>query len=289
MKRLLGIIFMVLPLVLAGCANPMAGQILDGDGSIRTFDYTQIAQDEAERMMEQEEDYVIVDVRREDEYAEGHIPGAILIPNESIQEYEAPDELKDSDQIILVYCRTGQRSKEAAEKLARMGYSRVYEFGGIVDWEGEIEVSSQNSDAFALAAVINDNSDIDVPLLGVVTATDGGSSSGGGGTEAVPYSSYDGGVKAYAFPYPSDSESVYWTQIYIENDTNHILGIHNGDAASDIQAVMDEYEYTFKESTEHVYTSKDCDHKDTYNNGDVYFYFYMKGDTLVYYLVSVHD
>lgn len=289
MKRLPGIIFIVLSLVLAGCSNPMAGQIMDGDGSIRTFDYTQITQEEAERMMAQEEDYMIVDVRREDEYAEGHIPGAILIPNESIQEYEAPDELKDSDQIILVYCRTGRRSKEAAEKLARMGYSRVYEFGGIVDWEGEVEVSSQNSDAFALVAVINDNSDIDVPLLGVVSTTDGGSSSGGGGTEAVPYSSYDGGVKAYAFPYPSDSETVYWTQIYIENDTNHILGIHNGDAASDIQAVMDEYGYTFKESTEQVYTSKDCDHKDTYNNGDVYFYFYMKGDTLVYYLVSVHD
>lgn len=143
------IMTIVLPaLLLVGCtpAGPGFGQIMDGAGMIRTFDYTSITQEEAKQMMEQEDDYVIVDVRREDEYAAGHIPGAILIPNESIAEYEAPHELENSDQIILVYCRTGRRSKEAADKLAKMGYSRVYEFGGIEDWDGEIEVGEQSTE-----------------------------------------------------------------------------------------------------------------------------------------------
>jgi rhodanese-related sulfurtransferase len=111
---------------------------MDGDGMVRTFEYTQISQDEAKQMMGKDDGHVIVDVRRDDEYAQGHIPGAILIPNESI-EYEQPEELPDYDQVILVYCRTGRRSKEAAQKLADMGYSQVYEFGGIEDWDGEIE------------------------------------------------------------------------------------------------------------------------------------------------------
>jgi rhodanese-related sulfurtransferase len=88
-------------------------------------------------MMELDDGHVIVDVRREDEYAKGHIPGAILIPNESIGT-EQPSELPDLDQIILVYCRSGRRSKEASQKLADIGYTNVYEFGGIVDWTGEI-------------------------------------------------------------------------------------------------------------------------------------------------------
>ncbi len=121
---------------MTGCSP--AGQIMDGDGMVRTFEYTQISQDEAKQMMEKDDGHVIVDVRRDDEYAQGHIPGAILIPNESI-EYEQPEGLPDYDQIILIYCRTGRRSKEAAQKLADMGYSQVYEFGGIEDWDGEIE------------------------------------------------------------------------------------------------------------------------------------------------------
>ena len=84
---------------------------------------------------------VIVDVRRQDEYDSGHIPGAILIPNESISTTQ-PEELPDLDQIILVYCRSGNRSKQAAQKLADMGYRNVYEFGGIIDWTGEIEMTA---------------------------------------------------------------------------------------------------------------------------------------------------
>ena len=100
--------------------------------------YRQISMDEAVEMMKKESDYIILDVRRPDEYAEGHIPGAINRPNESIGT-TAIDELPDKAQLILVYCRSGRRSKEAAEKLVKLGYTNVVEFGGILDWKGEIE------------------------------------------------------------------------------------------------------------------------------------------------------
>ena len=80
--------------------------------------------------------HVIVDVRGQDEYAAGHIPGAICIPNESITNTQ-PAELQDFDQVILVYCRSGNRSRQASQKLADMGYTNVYDFGGINDWTGE--------------------------------------------------------------------------------------------------------------------------------------------------------
>ena len=100
--------------------------------------YTKISQDEAKKMMEKDDGHVIVDVRREDEFASGHIPGAILIPNESIGT-EKPAELPDPDQIILVYCRSGNRSAQASQKLADIGYTNVFDFGGIMTWTGEIE------------------------------------------------------------------------------------------------------------------------------------------------------
>ena len=100
--------------------------------------YRQISMAEAVKMMGEGEGYIILDVRREDEYAEGHIPGAINLPNEEIGSSEIT-ELPDKSQTILVYCRSGRRSKEAAEKLARLGYTAVYEFGGIIDWQGATE------------------------------------------------------------------------------------------------------------------------------------------------------
>lgn len=99
--------------------------------------YTQISQEEASKMMELDDGHIIVDVRRQDEYDEGHIPGAICIPNESIG-CDSPEALPDYNQIILIYCRSGRRSKEAAGKLAGMGYTNIYEFGGILDWMGDI-------------------------------------------------------------------------------------------------------------------------------------------------------
>ena len=99
--------------------------------------YKQISQDEAMKIMDEENGYLIVDVRRPDEFAEGHIEGAINVPNEGIAE-EMPEELPDKDQLLLIYCRTGRRSKEASEKLAKIGYKNVYEFGGINTWTGTI-------------------------------------------------------------------------------------------------------------------------------------------------------
>ena len=98
-----------------------------------------ITQDEAKKMMAKDDGHVIVDVRRQDEYDAGHIPEAILIPNESILD-SPPEALPDKEQIILVYCRSGNRSKQAAQKLADMGYANVYEFGGINTWDGGIEM-----------------------------------------------------------------------------------------------------------------------------------------------------
>ena len=88
-------------------------------------------------MMATDGTQIVVDVRTQEEYDYGHIPGAICIPNESIGDKQ-PAELPDLDQIILVYCRSGRRSKEASQKLADIGYTRVYEFGGIIDWTGEV-------------------------------------------------------------------------------------------------------------------------------------------------------
>jgi phage shock protein E len=87
-------------------------------------------------MMEEENNYIILDVRTPEEFAEKHIPDAINIPNETIGTEEIP-ELPDKEQLILVYCRSGNRSKQASEKLVRLGYTNIVEFGGINDWPGE--------------------------------------------------------------------------------------------------------------------------------------------------------
>ena len=100
--------------------------------------YIQISQEEAAEMMKKDDGHIIVDVRRQDEYDAGHIPGAVCIPSESIGT-ERPSQLPDLEQIILVYCRSGNRSRQAARKLFILGYTNVYEFGGILDWTGEIE------------------------------------------------------------------------------------------------------------------------------------------------------
>ena len=131
MKRVIPVLLAVL-LCLTGCTAE------------EKMAYRQISQEEAKSMMTRDDGYIIVDVRRQDEYDSGHIPGAILIPNESIGT-EQPEQLPDKDQIILVYCRSGRRSKEAAQKLANMGYTNVYEFGGIIDWTGEITTDAPDT------------------------------------------------------------------------------------------------------------------------------------------------
>ena len=102
----------------------------------QSMSYTQISMEEARSLMEEETDYIILDVRTEEEFAEKHIPNAVNIPNETIGS-EILAELPDKNQLILVYCRSGNRSKQASEKLAALGYTKIYEFGGINDWTGE--------------------------------------------------------------------------------------------------------------------------------------------------------
>ena len=99
--------------------------------------YDQISGAEAKALMDSESGYVILDTRERYEYDEGHIPGAILIPYGEIAD-RAEKELPDKDQLILVYCRSGRRSKIAAEELVKLGYTNVKEFGGIIDWEYDI-------------------------------------------------------------------------------------------------------------------------------------------------------
>ena len=126
MKKLIPILLSAL--LFTGCAST----------NNQTNTYRQISMDEAVNMMEQEIGYIILDVRRADEFAAGHIPGAINVANESIGTDDIP-ELPNKDQLILVYCRSGRRSKEASEKLVKLGYTNIVEFGGILDWKGEIE------------------------------------------------------------------------------------------------------------------------------------------------------
>ena len=123
MKKVLPILLAAL--LLAGCAAPA-----------EKISYRQISMTDAVTMMEEGSGYIILDVRTPEEFAERHIPGAINIPNETISTEEIP-ELPNKDQLILVYCRSGNRSKQASEKLVALGYTNIVEFGGINDWPGE--------------------------------------------------------------------------------------------------------------------------------------------------------
>ena len=124
-RFLIALLTFTLPFGCVGCS----------DGSSATYD--QISGAEAKELMDSESGYIIIDARTQEEYDQGHIPGAVLIP-----EYEIADrvekELPDKKQLILVYCRSGRRSKIAAEALVKLGYTNVKEFGGIIDWEYEI-------------------------------------------------------------------------------------------------------------------------------------------------------
>ena len=127
-KKLTPLILAIwLVLIPAGC-----GISDDSDES----SYRHVSTDEAVAIMEEESDYIILDVRTDEEFRQQHIPGAINVPNESIGTGEIK-ELPDKEQLILVYCRSGNRSKQAAEKLAQQGYTNIVEFGGINDWTGE--------------------------------------------------------------------------------------------------------------------------------------------------------
>lgn len=128
MKRLLPLFFSFL-LLLTGCG---AGSASEEKG------YQQISQEEAKEMMDSQE-VLILDVREQDEYDSGHIPGAVLLPVGSITEESAAEVIPEKDATVLVYCRSGNRSKTAAKTLAELGYTDIYEFGGITTWPYDVE------------------------------------------------------------------------------------------------------------------------------------------------------
>ena len=107
------------------------------DANRKSSTYEQITAEQAKTIMDTEKDYVIIDARTEEEFAEGHIENAILIPEYEIKD-RAEKELPDKEHLILVYCRSGRRSKIASEELIKLGYTNVKEFGGIIDWPYEI-------------------------------------------------------------------------------------------------------------------------------------------------------
>lgn len=99
-------------------------------------EYRTITAEQAKSMMDADKSLLVVDVRTQEEYAQGHISGALLIPNETITD-QPPEKLSDKDAVILIYCRSGNRSKQASQKLLDMGYTQIYDFGGIIDWPYE--------------------------------------------------------------------------------------------------------------------------------------------------------
>lgn len=127
MKRILPLIFSVL-LLLSGCSGKESA----------SHSYEQISQQEAKTMMDTQ-DVIILDVREQEEYDSGHIPGAVLLPLGTISEETAAAVIPEKGSVVLVYCRSGNRSKTASAALAELGYTGVYEFGGINTWPYETE------------------------------------------------------------------------------------------------------------------------------------------------------
>ena len=147
MKKALCIISVLLCILLTACGDDSSIGIIggaDGPTSIIVAEkgekamYEQITAEEAKKIMDSGEEHIVLDTREQDEFDSGHIPGAILIPYTEI-ENKAEEMMPDKDKLILVYCRSGRRSKIAAESLAKLGYTNVKEFGGIIDWPYEVE------------------------------------------------------------------------------------------------------------------------------------------------------
>ena len=200
-KRMRKYLLIVLALIITGCTAQ------------KEKSYTQISMDEAVKMMETNDDYIIVDVRTPEEYAGGHIPKAINIPNETIGDNE-PAALADKKQIIMIYCRSGNRSKQVAKKLFNMGYENIYEFGGINDWKGEIVVENQQRSIDADLAFQNNNGQINGYTFDIDTLIDLADKLTG---RTVKVSMEDDGNGLYFCSLPWELESS-------ENDTEAKLG-----------------------------------------------------------------
>lgn len=137
MKKFLAVLLLIGSCFLAACGENKPQQS-EAVSAAETVTFISISADEAKEKMESETGYIILDVRTKEEFDAGHIPGAVLIPDYEIEQ-RAESELTDKNQLILVYCRSGRRSKLAAQALADMGYTNVVEFGGIIDWEYETQ------------------------------------------------------------------------------------------------------------------------------------------------------
>ncbi|HWS29995.1 MAG TPA: rhodanese-like domain-containing protein [Clostridia bacterium] len=133
-EKTLGIFALILAIAVSGCALEPAPDA----SSPAPISYQAITAEEAYAMMGESENFILLDVRTRAEYLEAHIAGAALLPNESIDETTAAEALPEKDVQIFVYCRSGRRSAEAAEKLAKLGYTSVYDFGGIIDWPYDV-------------------------------------------------------------------------------------------------------------------------------------------------------
>lgn len=138
-RKIIGIICLIIFMLASACGNNEEQNNIFIEKGEEIMSYNAIDQKTAYELMNSDDfKGIVLDVRTKEEYAQGHIPKAICVPNETITDVE-PSELPDKNQTILVYCRSGRRSKEAASKLANMGYADIREFGGIIDWKYEIE------------------------------------------------------------------------------------------------------------------------------------------------------
>ena len=133
MKRIVPLM-LTLAFVLTGCSSTNTNSSENSENS-----YRQISQEEAKEMMDQLADVVILDVREQDEFDSGHIPGAVLLPVGTITEDSAAAVIPETDTTVLVYCRSGNRSKTASDALVKLGYTQIYEFGGINTWPYDVE------------------------------------------------------------------------------------------------------------------------------------------------------
>lgn len=131
----LWMILLAAVLFMCGCGKETSQEGNETEEAV----YMQITAEEAKKMMDEQDDILILDVREQSEFDAGHVPGAVLLPVGTITEDSAADVIESKDTVTLVYCRSGNRSKTAAKTLAGLGYTQIYEFGGIMDWPYEVE------------------------------------------------------------------------------------------------------------------------------------------------------
>ena len=138
MRNLITVIIILVIIVVIGIFLKNRNSKEDNKITVKDANIQYVSMNDIEKIMNENENYIILDVRTIEEYNDGHIPSAICIPNETIDE-NVVNKLPNKEQLILIYCRSGNRSKQATTKLKDLGYLNLIEFGGIIDWPGEIE------------------------------------------------------------------------------------------------------------------------------------------------------